>query len=73
MRIYGCNNEDIYTILQAFKTVYFMGNLKDFYMTDIEGIKRIIEGVKDDDIVKQGGITRKIALSNFVEWSCVKI
>lgn len=61
------NNKDIYTILQAFKTVYFMGNLKDFYMTDIEGIKRIIEGVKDDDIVKQGGITRKIALSNFVE------
>lgn len=61
------NNEDIYTILQAFKTVYFMENLKDFYMTDIEGIKRIIEGVKDDDIVKQGGITRKIALSNFVE------
>lgn len=61
------NNQDIYTILQAFKTVYFMGNLKDFYMTDIEGIKRIIEGVKDDDIVKQGGITRKIALSNFVE------
>lgn len=61
------NNEDIYTILQAFKTVYFAGNLKDFYMTDIEGIKRIIEGVKDDDIVKQGGITRKIALSNFVE------
>ena len=61
------NNEDIYTILQAFKTVYFMGNLKDFYMTDIEGRKRMIEGVKDDDIVKQGGITRKIALSNFVE------
>lgn len=61
------NNEDIYTILQAFKTVYFMGNLKDFYMADIEGIKRIIEGVKDDDIVTQGGITRKIALSNFVE------
>ena len=61
------NNEDIYTILQAFKTVYFMGNLKDFYMADVEGIKRIIEGVKDDDIVKQGGITRKIALSNFVE------
>lgn len=61
------NNEDIYTILEAFKTVYFMGNLKDFYMADIEGIKRIIEGVKDGDIVKQGGITRKIALSNFVE------
>lgn len=61
------NNEDIYTILQAFKTVYFMGNLKDFYMADVQGIKRIIEGVKDDDIVKQGGITRKTALSNFVE------
>ena len=61
------NNEDIYTILQAFKTVYFMGNLKDFYMADVQGIKRIIEGVKDDDIVKQGGITRKIALRNFVE------
>lgn len=61
------NNEDIYTILEAFKTVYFMGNLKDFYMADVEGIKRIIEGVKDEDIVKQGGITRKIALSNFVE------
>lgn len=44
-----------------------MGNLKDFYMADVQGIKRIIEGVKDDDIVKQGGITRKIALRNFVE------
>lgn len=61
------NNEDIYTILEAFEVVYFMGNLKDFYMADIEGIKRIIVSVKDDDIVKQGGITRKIALSNFAE------
>ena len=61
------NNEGIYTILRAFKTIYSMGNLKDFYIADIEGIKRIIEGVQDDDIVKQGGITRKIALSDFVE------
>mgnify|MGYP002278194131 CR=1 FL=1 len=61
------NNEGIYKILRAFKVVYSMGNLKDFYMADIEGIKRIIEGVNDDDIVKQGGITRKIALSKFVE------
>lgn len=44
-----------------------MGNLKDFYMADVQGIKRIIEGVKDDDIVKQGGNYKKIALSNFVE------
>lgn len=61
------NNEGIYKILRAFNVVYSMGNLKDFYMADIEGIKRIIEGVNDDDIVKQGGITRKIALSKFVE------
>jgi len=61
------DNKGIYTILQAFEVVYCMGNLKDFYMADIEGIKKIIESLKDDDIVKQGGITRKIALGNFAE------
>lgn len=61
------NNEGIYTILKTFNTVYYMGNLKDFYIADIDGLKKIIDGLKDEGIVKRGGITRKIALDEFTE------
>lgn len=61
------NNEGIYTILRTFKAVYYMGNLKDFYMADIDGLKKIIDGLKDEGKVNQGGITRKIALGDFAE------
>lgn len=61
------NNEGIYTILKTFNTVYYMGNLKDFYIADIDGLKKIIDGLKDEGIVERGGITRKIALDEFTE------
>ena len=61
------NNEGIYTILRTFKAVYYMGNLKDFFIADIDGLKKIIDGLKDEGKVNQGGITRKIALGDFAE------
>jgi hypothetical protein len=65
--INASNNEGIYAILRAFKKVYYMENLRDFYVADIDGLKKIIEDITDDSIVKQGGIIRKIALGDFAE------
>ena len=61
------DNEGVYTIRRAFKAIYFMGNLKDFYLADIEGLKIIRNNIMDERIVRQGGITRKIALDSFAE------
>jgi len=65
--INASDNEGLYTIRHAFKIIYHMGNLKDFYMADIEGLKIIRKNILDEKIVKQGGITRKIALDSFAE------
>lgn len=61
------DNEGLYTIRRAFKTIYFMGNLRDFYVADIEGLKKVRKNIMDEKIVNQGGITRKIALDSFAE------
>ena len=58
------DNEGIYSIQDAFKTVYYMGNLKDFYLADVENLKTIRKNILDERIVKKGGITRKIALNS---------
>lgn len=65
--INASNNEGVYTIRRAFKAVYFMGNLQDFYVADIEALKLFRKNIMDERIVKQGGITRKIALDSFAE------
>lgn len=61
------DNEGIYTIRRAFNKVYFMSNLIDFYEADIEGLKKIRNNIHDEKIVRQGGITRKLALNSFSE------
>ena len=65
--INASNNEDVYTICRAFQKIYFMGNLRDYYMADIEDLKIIREKIKDENVIKQDGITRKIAIDNLAE------
>lgn len=63
--INASDNGGIYTICRTFKAIYFMDNLREFYVADIEGLKIIRKNIGDENIVKQGGITRKLALDSF--------
>ena len=61
------DNEGLYTLRRAFKAIYFMGNLKDFYIADIEGLKKIRNDLMDEAVIKHGGITRNIAIDSFAD------
>lgn len=65
--INASDNEGIYTIRDAFQKVYFMGNLKSYYMADIEGLMEIRKNIMDEHVIRQGGITRKLALEGLSE------
>lgn len=65
--INNSDNRGLYTICDAFKMVYFMGNLSEFYSADVEDLKKIRNSIQDEKLVQQGGITRKIALDNMLE------
>lgn len=65
--INNSDNRGIYTICDAFKMVYFMGNLSEYYSTDVEDLKKIRNSIQDEKLVQQGGITRKIAVDNMLE------
>jgi hypothetical protein len=65
--INSSNNEGVYTIIDAFKKIYYMGNLRDFYTNDIERLKIIRKNILNEEIVKHGGITRQIALDSFAD------
>lgn len=43
--ISNSNVKDLYTISDAFKKVYYMGNLRDFYIGDIDGLILIREKI----------------------------
>ena len=61
------DNGGLYTISRAFKTIYYMGNLRDFYVADIEGLKQFRKDLMDESIIKRSGITRQIALESFTD------
>ena len=61
------DNEGLYTLCRAFKAIYYMGNLKDFYIADIEGLKKIRNDLMDEAVIKHGGITRNIAIDSFAD------
>ena len=44
-----------------------MGNLRDFYVADIEGLKQFRKDLMDESIIKRSGITRQIALESFTD------
>ena len=67
------DNDGVYTIQDAFKSVYCMGNLKEFYADDKEKLEEFRKNIVDNKIVKQDGITRKIALNSLAEMITKKL
>ena len=54
--------EGIYKIAHAFNVIYYMGNVKDFYMNDIEGLQLLAERLNNQEDVIAESITRKYAI-----------
>ena len=67
MLINESDNKGLYTIRRAFNTIYYMGNLKDFYDADIEGLKKLRNDLMDKSVIKHTGITRQIALESLID------
>lgn len=57
--------EDIYTIAKAFNTIYFMGNVRDFYINDIDALQCLKNDLYNEEKIKTTGITRKCAIEYF--------
>ncbi len=62
-----CDNKGLYTIRRAFNCVYHMGNLKEFYLADVDKLVELKNKIMDNNIVKRGGVTRGIALDYLTE------
>lgn len=58
--------KDVYTIANSFSVIYYMGNIKDFYLRDLELLKIFYKALSNRDMVKYGGVTRDIAI-NFLK------
>ncbi|MDE6435834.1 MAG: hypothetical protein K2L07_16620, partial [Lachnospiraceae bacterium] len=57
--------EDIYTIAKAFDTIYYMGNLRDFYINDIDALQCLKNDLCNEEKINIIGITRKCAIGYF--------
>lgn len=57
--------EDIYTIAKAFKTIYFMGNVRDFYINDIDALRCLKNDLCNKERINTHGVTRKCAMEYF--------
>ena len=58
--------EGIYKIADAFNVIYYMGNVKDFYMNDIEGLQLLAERLNNQEDVIAESITRKYAIEYLI-------
>jgi len=54
--------EDIYTVAKAFNTIYYMGNVRDFYINDIDALQCLKSDLCNEDRINTVGITRKCAI-----------
>lgn len=55
--------KDIYTIAKAFNTIYFMGNVRDFYINDIDALQCLKNDLCNEERINTvGRITRKCAI-----------
>lgn len=55
--------KDIYTIAKAFNTIYFMGNVRDFYINDIDALQCLKNDLCNEERMNTvGRITRKCAI-----------
>ena len=60
------NLKDVYTIADSFSVIYYMGNVKDFYLRDLELLKLLKKYLSNRDMIKYEGVTREIAI-NFLK------
>lgn len=60
------NLKDVYTIADSFSVIYYMGNVKDFYLRDLELLKLLKKDLSNRDMIKYEGVTREIAI-NFLK------
>lgn len=54
--------EGVYDIADTFSAVYYMGNLKDFFMADVDDLREVEAAIDACITGEISGITRKIAL-----------
>ncbi len=55
--------KDIYTIAKAFNTIYYMGNVRDFYISDIDALQCLKNDLCNEERMNTvGRITRKCAI-----------
>ena len=52
----------IYMIKNAFNTIYYMGNVRDFYINDVEALQCLRDDLHNEERVNIKGITRKYAI-----------
>lgn len=57
--------DGIYTIAKAFNTIYYMGNVRDFYINDIDALQCLKNDLFNEEKINIVGITRKIAIEYF--------
>lgn len=58
---------EIYTIVEAFKKVYHMGSLNDFYSTDLRLLKKFENLLSEYNNTNEKGITKRLAVETFIE------
>lgn len=61
------DNKGIYLIREAFKKVYFMGNVKDFYGADTKRLASLKKQIEDECVIPRKGITHGLALQSLVK------
>lgn len=55
--------KDIYTIAKAFNTIYYMGNVREFYINDIDALQCLKNDLCNEERINTvGRITRKCAI-----------
>lgn len=57
--------KDIYTIAKAFNTIYYMGNVIDFYINDKDALQCLKNDLHNEEKINIVGITRKYAIEYF--------
>ena len=67
IKLINCSKlEDIYKIADAFNEIYYMGNVRDFYMNDIDGLNFLKNRLNNHENVNYKGITRRYAIEYLI-------
>ena len=58
---------EIHTIIDAFKNVYYMENLSDFYILDIELLRELLNSLSEYNEINKKGITNRLAVKDLAK------